>query len=368
MRVLHIAKDLAPNSGITTYLRTVLAAQVKRGDTEVHLMSGNGTIPEDLASLSIPYQVRPMAGGVRNVVMLPFHAAAIAAYCRRHRIDIIHTHHRYPELAAVGASRRCGARTVATVHSIVTGMKALSFRSDRLIAVSDAVRRHVMERFGADERRITRVYNPVVPMPPASPGDPERVREELGIPPSHRLALYVGRFDAVKGGPFLARVFRSDALQRTGLSLLMVGDLARDRPLTETMPNGNRLIILPAQGRMHRLYRAADLIILPSRMDPFPYIMLEAGQAGCPFVGSDVDGIAEFIDHGENGLLFPAGNTVRLAECIRTMLDDAEGAARMARALKAKVDGLPDADEHSNALHHVYLAVMTEHGHDADDH
>ena len=51
-------------------------------------------------------------------------------------------------------------------------------------------------------------------------------------------------------------------------------------------------------------YKTIDILVLPSRVHPFPLVMLEAGLFEEIFIGSKVDGIAEFIDDGYDGFLF----------------------------------------------------------------
>lgn len=356
-RVLHIAKDLAPNSGITTYLRTVLEAQAERGDTEVHLMSGSGAVPEGFSFLTVPHQNLSLDSGWEGVPSLAATVVTIRRYCRRYGIGVIHTHHRMPELASVAAAWRSGVRTVTTVHSLVDGMHAVSFRSDHIIAVSEVVRRRIVRRFGRREGTVLRLYNPMASEPQPPPGDASRLRSELGIPATHRILLFVGRNDAMKGGPFLAEWFRSNAVQRSGITLLMVGDASRTGPHHETLPNGDQLRILPPRHDMASFYQVSDVVILPSRRDSFPYVMLEAGRAERPFVGSDVDGIAEFVRHGESGLLFPVGDALRMSECVRAMLDDPKGAKRMAASLHAAVSSLPTPEEHATLLSAIYDGI-----------
>jgi glycosyltransferase involved in cell wall biosynthesis len=52
------------------------------------------------------------------------------------------------------------------------------------------------------------------------------------------------------------------------------------------------------------LIRAADVLLLPSRAEAMPLVILEAMAVGTPVVATDVDGIPEIIDHSRSGLLF----------------------------------------------------------------
>ena len=80
-------------------------------------------------------------------------------------------------------------------------------------------------------------------------------------------------------------------------------------------------------------YNVADIIVLPSRVDPFPYVMLESGLMNKPFIGSNVDGIAELIKHGVNGLLFESENVSGLVKSLQMILEDRLFAERISNNL-----------------------------------
>ena len=66
----------------------------------------------------------------------------------------------------------------------------------------------------------------------------------------------------------------------------------------------SKIKILKPVKNPYPFYSIADIVVLPSLADSFPYVMLESGLFKKPFVGTQTGGIAEFIDDGKNGLLF----------------------------------------------------------------
>ncbi len=95
--------------------------------------------------------------------------------------------------------------------------------------------------------------------------------------------------------------------------------------------------ILPPTEKIFKYYKISDLIVLPSRTDPFPMVMLEAGLFNKPFIGSKVDGIAEFIENGISGLLFKSENVDELIDAIVKILEDKNYAYNIAKNLNEKV-------------------------------
>lgn len=84
-----------------------------------------------------------------------------------------------------------------------------------------------------------------------------------------------------------------------------------------------RVSLLPFQGPEHipRLLAEADLLVLPSRSEGRPNVVLEAFAAALPVVASDIDGCRELIGADERGRLFPVDDVAALAECIRSLSD-----------------------------------------------
>ncbi len=81
----------------------------------------------------------------------------------------------------------------------------------------------------------------------------------------------------------------------------------------------------------HQLLGACDLLALPSQVDTFGIVLLEAWLHGKPVIGARAGGIPEVIDEGRTGLLVPFGDAAALAQSIAWMLDHPEEAAEMGR-------------------------------------
>jgi len=82
---------------------------------------------------------------------------------------------------------------------------------------------------------------------------------------------------------------------------------------------------------------AADVVVLPSRYEPFGIVALEAAAAGAPLVASTAGGLAELVVDGETGLSIEPGDTDGIATAVGAVLSDPAAAARRARAAKARL-------------------------------
>jgi glycosyltransferase involved in cell wall biosynthesis len=90
--------------------------------------------------------------------------------------------------------------------------------------------------------------------------------------------------------------------------------------------------------QMPEVYRAADICVLPSRMEATSIAGLEAMATGRALVGTRVGGIPALIDDGRTGLLVPAGDPAALAGAIDSLAQDAERRALFGAAARLRVE------------------------------
>jgi glycosyltransferase involved in cell wall biosynthesis len=157
--------------------------------------------------------------------------------------------------------------------------------------------------------------------------------------------LFVGRFDAVKGGDLVLRAFAALAKTRPELKLTFVGPdrgLARAgeyQPLStfvrENIPEAVRSRIdfrgQLSHSEVASLRTQHFVTVVASRYDIQPYVVMEALSRGCPLVATAVGGIPEFVVDRYNGLLVPGENVEALASACNLLLDNKDLAARIGR-------------------------------------
>jgi glycosyltransferase involved in cell wall biosynthesis len=150
--------------------------------------------------------------------------------------------------------------------------------------------------------------------------------------------VYVGEFRRIKGADLLVEAV--SRLHATGakLSLTLAGDGEEMEALKEQV----RSLGLAASVRFIGHVKARDgfskgkLLVVPSRGDSMPYVVIEAGAASIPMIGARVGGIPEILGpHSE--ALFAPNNAAAMAEAIKSVFEHPDVAAARARELRARV-------------------------------
>jgi glycosyltransferase involved in cell wall biosynthesis len=107
---------------------------------------------------------------------------------------------------------------------------------------------------------------------------------------------------------------------------------------------------------------AADVVVLPSLSEGFPFVLLEALAMGCPVVASRVNGVPELIEDHKTGLLVPARDPHALAMAIQEVLSDPIAASKMGAAGRAVVQQRFTVDQMVANTTAIFDAAMQDAG------
>jgi glycosyltransferase involved in cell wall biosynthesis len=247
----------------------------------------------------------------------------------------------------VGAfvGRPARSRLVWHVHEIVVRPRVLAwiFRlapvlyADRVVTVSEAVRRHVTP-FRLLRHRVVRLHNGIERRTP-------RVRADLPVAGSPIVA-FVGRLNRWKGYEVFVDAAAEVARRFPDAAFVVAGDPPqgeewRASDLADRLSRHGleqRVTVLGFYPDPPALFDGVDIVAAPSTWpDPFPLVILEAMRAGCAVVASGHGGAPEMIEHGRSGLLVPPGDASALAEAIGSLVGDPPLRSRLGAAARERV-------------------------------
>src|SRR4030095_791811 len=154
MNILHITPDFNYACGRSYYVYLLLK-YFKKLNNNVYLATNGGDSFDRVNELDIPI---PNIKGLRskNPLALARNIKSIIELIKKYKIDIVHTHHRYAELAAVQAANMSKLKPVSihTALSIVDKKYRVEYKSDRIIAVSRSIEQMLTKRFGIEGKKI----------------------------------------------------------------------------------------------------------------------------------------------------------------------------------------------------------------------
>ena len=186
-----------------------------------------------------------------------------------------------------------------------------------VIAVSEGVKRRLKSMHVPIER-VSVIPNPV----PGIIG--KFVERKLMSPLADRFILGVGRLSWQKGFDRLLAAFH--ALDRPDTHLVILGQGAEESALvvlTRELGIEKRVHFPGYVPDVEIWYRNAECLVLSSRHEGWPNVLMEAMANGCPVVSFDCEyGPSEIIEHDESGLLVPEGDVEGLGRAIARVLDD----------------------------------------------
>lgn len=360
MRVLQVCSAMEIGGG-ELHVADLVAGLHERGH-EVHVAVRPGSpLLERVNPYITAAHVLPLRNSLDGIS-----AYRLSRVIREHGIEIVHAHlgrDYLPTIAAAVGSGR--ARVILTRHHYLplrrnVISRAALRRADRIIAVSEFVRRNLLAQFSLPETQVVTIPNwvreeDVAPLPERA-----HARARFGL--TRPLVITtVGQLAPAKGPEDFLRA--AALLGREDCEFLIVGAApAKHRAFEARLQRLARQLGLRAHFLGHvddlrPVWAASDLFVLPSHGEGFSLALVQAMAAGVPVIAFAAGGPAEIVVHGETGFLVPPRDVRALAERLWELLEDPERRARVAEAARLAVRQRFDRERILRQIESVYKAA-----------
>ena len=275
-------------------------------------------------------------------------ASRMAEVAESYQLDLLHVHYAIPHsIAAMLAQQMLAPRRrtpiVTTLHGTditLVGVDPSYFpitkfgieQSNGVTSISDYLREETLRVFGIqkDIRVIKNFVNCTLYQP-----DNEKKGAAAYAPNGEKLLIHLSNFRPVKRVADCVRIFAEVRERGVKARLLMVGD-GPDRGAAEHLARSLGVscdvLFLGKQNHVERLIPLAHVLLMPSELESFGLVALEAMACGVVPVATRVGGVPELITDEEDGFLENVGDISAQADRVAALLTDDQLHYRMAKA------------------------------------
>ncbi len=357
--------------GLNVYMHELACTMAQRGLEVVVFTRRSSASQPHVVSVEEGYRVVHVAAGPEAQIPIADMAPYVGAFTdgvlrwvaeEGAIFDLVHSHYWLSGWAGVLVKEALGIPLANSFHTLgrikdrnrrrdeaeSSPMRTLTeeeviAQSNCVIASTPFEFEDLLEHYGAAPERLC-TSPPGVDHSIFKPGDKADARRWLGLA-NDPLVLYAGRIQAHKGIDVAVRAVAGidDA------HLVVLGgpsgpdggeELAALHRLAATLEVRDRVHFLAPQphDQLADFYRAADVLVMPSRSETFGLVAAEAQACGLPVVAARVGGIPYVVADGESGILLSDHDPDGYTKALRRILEDPDLAARLSSGAIAKAD------------------------------
>lgn len=350
--LIHLSRALPPNVRL-----------------HVALLQGRGA--------QAPPRLDELSGGAMEVTVLPELAAfdpliflRAAAIARRVGAAVVQSHSYKPHVVALALSRALRIPWLGHHHGWTAEnnkvkryhqVDALTLpKADRVIAVARSAR-DIVVREGVPEGRVVIIPNAVDRRDIDTTLDRGAAREMLKIPDGRFVGCVVGRLSHEKGQDIALDALALARAKGADVMLAFAGD-GPDRAALEARANSlglrEHVRFLGHQPSVGTVYRASDMMVMPSRSEAMPNALLEAMTLSLPAIATRVGGVPEVAQDGESAWIVAPNDPAALADAMSQCTASPGERARRAESAQRIARENHDPSARARRYLRVYETVL----------
>lgn len=388
--ILHVSSS-AKLYGAEQSTLILIEGLSRKGYRSVVAVPRAGPLTKRLEALGVPVVYLPLmkrwltkaqVPGLKRFLYNPYQfpfllrsAVALRMAIRQHQVDLVHTAN---SVVFDGALAAALARIPHVWHlrepiepgrewrfflGTTLARTLISHFADRIISTSEAIANSYLHTpCGTDKVRV--IYNGVDLKLYDDDIASSTVRRRLAVPTSVKLVGMMAQMAPRKRHEdFLRAAVIVQQAVPDSFFLSVGGNL--DTPYGQAMKAlshelglAERINWLGFCHQANEIFKALDVLVLPSVEESTPRVIMEAMAARKPVVATAVDGVPELVVDGATGLLIPPRSPADLAEAIIQILSDSQLAEKMGRAGRQRAESCFSLDQYVDHVEEIYLELL----------
>jgi glycosyltransferase involved in cell wall biosynthesis len=233
----------------------------------------------------------------------------------------------------------------------------------KVIAISDAVSKHLKDDLGVDSSRIELIYSgvdPAVFSKRYSESEINVMKKEAGLRDGPVIGT-IGRLSPVKGQKFLVMAMKDIVARIPDAQCLVIGNGPAEaslRSLAGSLGLGGSIKFIGSCADTHKYLSMMDLFIFPSVKEGLGIALLEALVSGKACVASKIGGIEDIITDGVDGILVDVGDPSGIAAAAVRLLKDDSSRKKMGEEGSALVGSRFTLSSMADKISKLYKGVV----------
>lgn len=343
--LLHLVQGLRVGGAEVLLLHYIKALGTERYRHCVYCFGHDGHIRQRLEGIGILVRIGPGRESIKKPVKFGISVLSLIKdllrFIRDQRIHIIQSHLGHANQLGVAVGILAGVPAFVTVHNtmafvdrrsvrdvrvhLIKALNAVIYRAAvQVIAVSQEIKQIIQGTYGLSDSKVIALKNGIVFE--NSSCESVSVEREFKVSQNRLKLIAVGSLTYQKAFEVLLRAVAEVVKQGLDDFIVLIAGEGRDRKgleeLIRDLGIANYVRLLGLRHDVMGLMKASDIFVMPSRYEGLSIAMIEAMACGLPVVASDAPGLRDYIENGENGLLFPLKDHMALAQHIVLLATD----------------------------------------------
>ena len=364
MKILQILPQLN-YGGVEIGTIDLARALIERGH-KAYVISAGGELVGQLIKMGAHH------------IELPVHKKSLQSLTLIHKIrsiiekegiDIVHARSRVPAWIAYFATRNSHAKFITTCHGYYSKhfMSTIMGWGERVIVISRAIGRHMIDDFGVIPERVTLIHRGIELKKYTFDDkryDPERIQSKEKC-----IIANIGRLTPIKGHEYFIKAIHLASHQYPQIEAWIIGGGSKSKRkyeerlkvLVEKLGMNNTIKFFCVEENITAQLKKVDLLVLSTtHPEGFGRVIVEAGASGIAVVATKVGGVPDIIDDGKHGLLVPPQDEYKMSDAILKVVRDRSLARTLAFNLQKKVENAFTVKQMIDKTMSVYEDVKAE--------